>query len=236
MPHFPTTSGTSPNPDHRPALPAITSAPFSAKPSTLHPSPGLNLTNSVTLEPKHPGWAKYVLAQAAEIVKSYWKAELFGTAVSLGAAAIAQSYTDHRGVVSYAASLAENFAFYGVLIAQRDRLFVSEMRALGQNPSILDRVKRGGKILRSVVTVELFDSCLLRPACLWAGQAVAMTGNPESKLAALGGLVVGKFMAEPIFFTIFHFIEKYFGTNEKAKPATSAVPDQRSRNSRAVFS
>jgi len=116
-------------------------------------------------------------------LRRYLPAELVSLTATLIASWVMLAWTGSVLLAAFAATWAENLAYYGVIVGR-------ELRASGLAPRAVMRTARA--LVLEFGPAELLDSLLIRPAALFFGMSLA------SSLAV--GAIAGKLVADLLFY------------------------------------
>lgn len=118
--------------------------------------------------------------------RRYASLEIAGTVTAFLAGALTLAFSMPVVLAAYAATIAENFGFYGTAF------LLERKKAKSFHKAIISLVVEFGP-------AEVLDTLFIRPACMFAGIAV---------LGALG-ILVGKLAADIVFYGIAFLMRRY---------------------------
>jgi hypothetical protein len=141
-----------------------------------------------------------------EWIRRYLPQEILGTATAILGAIIAQIFTKNPIIISYAGTVGENVGFYGIAIVREIRLHRRENTSAWRIAWITF-----WNLVWEYGPAEFADSAVIRPSLMLASQSIMMDGM----LGMLLGVLVGKVLADVLFYTIvvnfYELRKKLFG-------------------------
>lgn len=137
-------------------------------------------------------------------VKRYGLPEAVGTATTYLGYKVVDHLADSPVLSAYAAVMCENFGFYGTMAIQQITADAREAMRDEKPYGVKELQQTVRDLLKEFVGSEFLDTLIVRPLTIGVGE----------KLLGNSGIVIGKWLADAIFFVVSHETRKKIEKNK----------------------
>lgn len=145
-----------------------------------------------------------------EKVKRYGVAELVGTAATYAGYNLADNMLDNPVLSAYAAVMCENLGFYGTMAIQQVVIDARKAISTAKKYTLRNAITTVRDLIKEFAGSELLDTFVVRPMTIGTGE----------KLLGGTGIIIGKWLADAIFFIISHETRKRIEAVTEKTPKT----------------